>query len=310
MRGESPGAGACGSMAPVNAERHVLSFGEALWDRLPGGAVPGGAAMNLALHLQAAGVPVDVLTRIGNDAAGRDLQRFMEERGLSTRCLQLDQHHATGYVDVDLSEPEAPKFDIHAPVAWDFIDAEALLAQRSWVDVIVYGTLASRNAASRSALLRLLPEASLRVFDINLRLPRPSGTQLAQLLQAAQWAKFNEAELHWAGALFHCSGERDAVAQALRQRFDLELLCLTLGADGAVLYTSDKIYRQSGFEVSVVDSVGCGDAFLGAFLASALQGNALELSLGRASAVAALVATRPGGAPCIHEADIAALLRH
>ena len=58
---------------PDNTMHKVVCFGEVLWDILPGGAVPGGAPMNVAYHLHKQLKNPVLITRIGNDNEGGKL---------------------------------------------------------------------------------------------------------------------------------------------------------------------------------------------------------------------------------------------
>lgn len=291
------------------ARREVLCVGEALWDRLPGGAVPGGAPMNVALRLAAFGADARLLTRVGDDAAGRALLAFMQAGGLDTRFVQVDARHPTGYVDVDTSDAAAARYDIAMPVAWDFIDAEAYLELAGGrVDVLVYGTLGARHPVARSSQLRLLRAAALRVFDLNLRPPHVERATIAELLSGADWVKLNETEVRYIAALENAPREPAPFAGWLRERHGLDLVCITLGAGGALLLNEDRLYRQSAFDVPVVDTVGCGDAFLGTLLSDLLGGRAPEVGLERACAAGAVVARHAGGNPELSEARIREIL--
>jgi fructokinase len=81
----------------------------------------------------------------------------------------------------------------------------------------------------------------------------------------------------------------------------LEVLAVTDGEAGATLHTTAHAVRIAGYPVSVVDTVGCGDAFTASLLAgllgrdlSALDAEALGMVGRRACAAGAIVATRAG----------------
>jgi fructokinase len=57
------------------------------------------------------------------------------------------------------------------------------------------------------------------------------------------------------------------------------------------------MYRQPGFKVDVVDTIGCGDAFLASWLAGMLAGNEPRQTLAEACAIGAKVAAAPGANP-------------
>ena len=87
------------------------------------------------------------------------------------------------------------------------------------------------------------------------------------------------------------------------------MVCVTLGARGAMMLSGDRLYRVAGIPVDVVDSTGAGDVFRGAFIASLLRGDGPQDILRFANLAAALSCTRPGaisGIPAL--AEIQALL--
>ena len=84
--------------------KKVLCFGEILWDRLPSGSKPGGAPMNVALHLNAIGQEVSIASRVGNDQAGKELIDFLGQSGLKTDLIQVDENLPTSEVLVHLDE--------------------------------------------------------------------------------------------------------------------------------------------------------------------------------------------------------------
>lgn len=91
--------------------------------------------------------------------------------------------------------------------------------------------------------------------------------------------------------------------RALRRRHD-GMLCLTLGARGAMLLYGQRLYRVDGYPVEAVDTTGAGDVFRGAFIHALLRGEPPERILRFANAAAALSCTRHGaigGAPSVED---------
>jgi len=83
-----------------------------------------------------------------------------------------------------------------------------------------------------------------------------------------------------------------------------DMVCVTLGARGAMMLSGDRLYRVAGIPVDVVDSTGAGDVFRGAFIASLLRGDGPQDILRFANLAAALSCTRPGaigGIPALAE---------
>lgn len=107
----------------------------------------------------------------------------------------------------------------------------------------------------------------------------------------------------------------EAEAQALTDECDpraaLEVLAarvardavvvVTLGAHGSIAAQGDARFEHAGFVVAAVDTVGCGDAFIGALLVAMASGMGLAAALARGNAAGALAATVHGAIPSLPE---------
>ena len=91
------------------------------------------------------------------------------------------------------------------------------------------------------------------------------------------------------------TGARD-MEQALRALREPHhtLLCVTLGARGAMVLEHDRLEHVPAFQVDVVDTTGAGDVFRGAFIYSLLRGDTTNAIVRFANAAAALACTRHG----------------
>jgi sulfofructose kinase len=82
------------------------------------------------------------------------------------------------------------------------------------------------------------------------------------------------------------------------------MVCVTLGANGAMLITDGNCIAEPAFAVKAVDTTGAGDVFRAAFVYALLNGYAPRQMLRFANAAAALSCTRAGaiaGVPSMHE---------
>ena len=97
--------------------------------------------------------------------------RRLKGRGLSTDCIQVDTGAIpTGFVVVTMAG-SMPSYDIVQPSAWDAMEPTDQLVSAAKDAVVVYGSLAQRDARSRAAITAASNAAAKRVFDINLRKP-------------------------------------------------------------------------------------------------------------------------------------------
>ena len=103
---------------------NAICFGEVLWDMLPDGPQPGGAPLNVAYHLHKLGMRTNIISKIGNDAAGNRLLCLLQQWGIGIDLLQTDGRYATSEVLVTMNEAGEASYEIISPVAWDFIDSD------------------------------------------------------------------------------------------------------------------------------------------------------------------------------------------
>ena len=280
---------------------NVLALGEILWDLLPSGAQPGGAPANFAYHAQALGARAGVVTRVGNDRLGRDLQDHLAAMNLPLDLVQVDETVPTGTVTVELTGDGIPHFTIHEQVAWDQLQPTeaACLAARS-ADAICFGSLAQRGPVSRAAiqqLLRLTADRCLRIFDINLRQHYYSREVIEQSLELANVLKLNETELPVLESMMGLTGSAEAQLAMLADRYGLEVIALTRGAAGSLLYQQGRISECQSRPVQVKDTVGAGDSFTAALVMGLLQGVDLDVVHRAASEVARYVCSCEGATP-------------
>ena len=289
----------------------VTCFGEVLWDVAPQGKTPGGAPMNVALHLQNLGMASSLISRVGQDELGQELLGYIEEKGLSPQYIQRDAQQPTCQVKVDLSDPTDAKYHFDTPTAWDYIELgtdNRKLVKSS--DVLVFGSLASRRGkATQKSLHALLDIAEKSVFDVNFRPPFYTKEFVEKALEQTDVAKVNDEELGIICQWYGFEGNQGEQLFLLQERFGLEALCLTRGAEGAWLLERGNLYKQQGFAVKVQDTIGAGDSFLAAYISQWLMGAQPEDRLKYACAVGALVSSLKGANPQVQPSDISQLLQ-
>lgn len=284
---------------------HVVIFGEMLWDCLPSGPVAGGAPMNVALNLHQLGLSSRLISAVGKDEDGEKLNGFLADFGLPLDLIQIKPNQDTSKVLVDDSDPENIKYTIVSPVAWDFVawNEENDRAVEE-ADAFVFGTLGVRNPESLKTLIRLLHHPTLRVFDANLRPPFYDFEVIETLLGFADILKINEDELEIFADYFETEATIEDLCFYLDQHYPMEIICVTRGAKGAVIYQKGKLFEHPGYSVQVQDSIGAGDAFLSGFIKTYLEEKAPEEILDFACKLGAFVATQKGGTPRYSEGDI------
>jgi fructokinase len=285
----------------------IVCIGEVLWDMLPDGPQPGGAPMNVAIHLKRQNIDPILVSRVGNDLDGRQLREFLTSSGIGLKFLQTDEELPTSRVNIKLDAEKNATYEICEPVAWDNICWDEPLGKLAEeATLIIFGTLASRNDATRRTLLRFLDHSEgLRFLDVNLRPPYDKRELVEQFLGLADFVKLNEEELVKIASWNGVKGSLKKMTVWLSDKYVCPDVCVTRGAKGALLYREGIILEHPGFRVDAVDTVGAGDAFLAGLVAGLLKNNAAGAALDYACATGAYVASKPGAVPQYSPAAIA-----
>lgn len=279
--------------------KEILCIGEILWDRLPSGAKPGGAPMNVALHLNAIGLDAAIASSIGKDKPGDELISFLKKSGVGTEYIQVDENLPTSEVLVHLDEKNNATYEICEPVAWDSIRlTNELMAKAKHSGLMIYGSLASRNPFTRETLMSLLDYDGVKLIDVNFRKPYDSQEVVEALLQKTDIVKLNDDELVvFAGWYNKNNDDEKSLVKWFVSHYNIQMLCVTKGEKGAMLYCDGEFYEHPGFKVNAVDTVGAGDAFLAGLIASLLNKKEPAEALAFACATGAFVASKAGATP-------------
>ena len=281
----------------------IIAIGEILFDIFPNYRRIGGAPFNFAFHLKNFGIPVRFITRVGRDAEGEEICGLLSDSGFDLTDVQIDDHHPTGRVQVELDDKGVPQFDIISDVAYDYIqltDSLQTTLQRE-VDLIYFGTLVQRSPTGFRTLQDVLSRKRRRtrgLYDVNLRPKCYSKPVLLNSLIQTDLVKLNREELALIRAMLNYEGEADNFVGHLMQAYALKLLALTKGEDGNELFTPTGHHAAPAVTPrKIADTVGAGDAFAAVFAAGYLEMWEPEEILQRAADFAARICEIEGAIP-------------
>ncbi len=282
----------------------VVGMGEALWDVLPEGKKIGGAPANFAYHVSQFGLPSCVVSAIGDDALGKEIIENFTSKGLNHLIEEVP--YPTGTVQVEIDQAGIPQYEIKENVAWDNIPYTArleALAERT--KAVCFGSLAQRNVVSRNTINRFLDamphdEESLVVFDVNLRQGFYNKEILCNSMKRCNILKINDEELVTVSRMFGYPGiDLQDKCWILLGKYNLKMLILTCGINGSYVFTPGNVSFQPTPKVEVADTVGAGDSFTAAFIASILKGKSVQEAHSRAVQTSAFVCTKKGAMPIL-----------
>lgn len=303
----------------------IASYGEILWDVFPDQKRLGGAPLNVALRLHSFGVEVAMISSLGNDALGKEALEHIDALGLKTTFIQRNDQ-PTGQVHVTLDEKGAASYEIKEKAAWDAIAwTEENAAAVTDADALIIGSLAFRESVdlenlenleenstppiNLEAIEVLVERSTFTVFDLNLRAPHYDLDIVVGLMEAADMIKLNDEELELIVIAMGIEGETLAdELKLLSAMTETPTVCVTLGAEGAMLFHKGGIHEQVGFPAKVVDTVGAGDSFLATLVYGLLTDETPEDALEVACAVGSIVASKAGANPRVNPEEIDDLL--
>ena len=288
----------------------IVCFGEVLWDVFPTHKTIGGAPLNVALRLQSFQNDVSLISCLGDDTSGDELQLELQKYNISSYYIQKDKEYKTSTVAISLDKNGSASYLINKPCAWDNIKVTSkLISLVKSSEAFVFGSLVARSNTSRNTLVKLLPFSKFSVFDVNLRSPHYHMSSIQVLMNAANFIKFNDDELTEISKGLGIQGasiEQTIVSVATKT--NTASICVTLGEKGAILFYDQRFFYSKGYQVEVIDTVGSGDSFLATLIDVLLKMKAPQLAIDKACAVGALVAKSSGANPMISKVEIDAIM--
>jgi fructokinase len=278
----------------------IVVVGEALIDLAvaPDGAIrahPGGGPFNVARTLGRLGTPVTFIGRVSRDGFGQRLRAALLRDGVTNGgIVDTDDPTTLAVAELDVDGAARYRFYLEGTSAPGLQPEDALERLPDGVTALHVGTLALAVAPAVDAVLAVaerLAGRALVMVDPNCR-PGIGGTKarLDAILPFTDVVKVSEEDLALLGATpasLLASGPR--------------VVLVTRGAAGATIVTSTATTDVPAPRIQVADTIGAGDAFGAAFLASWQDAGgtpaALETAGRFAVAVAARTCERPGAEP-------------
>ncbi|MCA8103874.1 carbohydrate kinase [Burkholderia sp. BCCIQ04A] len=294
----------------------LIVFGEALTDFIRDDAqhwrsIAGGSCWNVARVGARLGVPTAFAGTVSRDTFGDELMRKSADAGLDMRFIrQVDRAPLLAMV---VSKQPPHYFFIgenSADLAFDPADLPAGAFDAA--DIVHVGSLGVVREPLASRLIELAQAARAagkRIsFDPNFRAPMATPSYrdtLHQLSALADWIKVSDEDLR---GLFPELDEAAALAQLRAWAPDATML-VTRGAAGMQLLHRDTVLFQPAFPTEVADTVGCGDASIGGWLASQLaRPDASAAEHLRYAAACAAVVCEHAGAYAPTAAEVAGMI--
>ena len=242
----------------------VVALGELLIDFTENGvsdqgnqlfeANPGGAPCNVLAMLTKLGKKTAFIGKVGNDMFGRRLKDSLEEVGIDTRNLVMDEEVHTTLAFVHTFEDGDRDFSFYRNPGADMmltkgeVQDELIKSSR----IFHFGTLSSTHEGVREATRHAIQVAKenglIITFDPNLREPLwknldDAKAEIEYGMGQCDVLKISDNEVEF------MTGTNDYTAGVakIRERFDIPLILVTMGKEGSRAYYDGRIVEAAPF---------------------------------------------------------------
>jgi fructoselysine 6-kinase len=231
---------------------------------------PGGNAVNVAVLAHRDGHPASYIGWLGNDVYGDLLRQALNKEGIDmSHCRVVDR--VNSHCEVNLVDGERVfSKSTHSATTMLALNDDDLgfVRQHDLVHTSIYSYI-------ERDLQRLSDATSTLSFDFSASWSRD---YLAQNLPFVDVA-----------ILSYPEQTRAAAEQLMRWVFQQgpQLVLLTQGEDGALVFDGQRVCHQNIIETEAVDTLGAGDAYAARFLVDYLGGTSINQAMANAAEAAA-----------------------
>ena len=251
---------------------------------------PGGKGANQAVAAARLGGRVRFLGKLGDDVFRPRLLESLGADDVDTSHTLLDADASTGVALITVNGEGENQIIVvsgsNMRLTPDEVEAERALFDEA--DVVLLQLEIPVESVERA--IRLAKAAGARVL-LN---PAPACELPDALLEQVDFLTPNQSEAE------HLSGlritDRDSAERAARKLLakGVRHVVVTLGAEGALLVTAERVLHVPARPVDVVDTTAAGDAFNGALAYGLAHGRSLDEALTFATEAAAYAVTHRG----------------
>lgn len=255
---------------------------------------PGGGGINVARVADRLGAPACAVFPVGGPV-GELLRRLVKAEGVSCRAVPIAGDTREDFTVFETASGKQFRFVTQgpelAPQEWrNCLDA-FLAAAKTAKFAVVSGSLPPGLAPAFFAEVA----RGLKALGVKLALDTTGEGLKCALGEGIALIKPNQNE--FADLVGEKLADAQALARAARalaQQGRVAAVALTLADEGAILATADKLWRAKAPKVEAVSTVGAGDSFLGAMVASLVKGEAIERAFRKGVAAGTAALLSPG----------------
>lgn len=267
--------------------RKIVGIGETVLDVIfrgdtPTAAVPGGSTFNAMISLGRTvpkalpGVPIVMVTEVGDDHIGDIVTSFMERNGVSTEAVTRNKGTQTHISMAFLDENNDAQYEFYKDHAHAALSSEKVgIVSFQKDDIVLFGSFFAINPVIRDYTRALLQNArkagAIIYYDINFRRNhiKDLPETMCNIEENCGLADFVRGSAEDFQFLYGTSDGKEIYEKYMSK------LCsnfiLTKGAEPIEVYTKTGAYTFPVERIETVSTIGAGDNFNAGFIFSLLQ---------------------------------------
>ena len=253
-----------------------------------------GGAANVAINAATLGVDSILLSVVGNDEAGKNLQNLVENQQNLTPIFHIDQNIATIVkLRVIAKQQQLLRIDFETPPTQQILDAKlsdfAKQIQNN-PNVIILSDYGKGALTHSSEMIKIAKNANLQIFI------DPKGSNY-QKYKNADLITPNRQELAQVVGNWHDENDLILRAENLRKDLNLKALLVTRSEEGMTLIGENNlVINQPARALEVYDVSGAGDTVIATLSAARAAGADWDLAMQFATLAAGIVVGKLGTA--------------
>ncbi|MFA4045075.1 MAG: hypothetical protein HZRFUVUK_001884 [Candidatus Fervidibacterota bacterium] len=278
----------------------------------------GGAELNVAVALSRLGVDSAWISKLVNNPVGRLIVNRARQYGVDVSRVVWSETGRVGIYFLEVGATPRANLVIYDransaintltadELDWDFISRAKVMHMTGITPALSDGA----RKLVEDVVMRLRELDVLLSFDVNYRSKLWSPDEaMRTLIKILPHVDFLFVTYEDAKSVLRIDGTPEEIVKQLRREFASVVAVLTFTEGGAMLCADgETVHYQPPYEISLVDRLGAGDAFVAGALSGWLDGLPWDKCLSKAVAMAALKCTIPGDFAIVERSELETLL--
>lgn len=264
---------------------------------------PGGKGANQAVAAARLGANVSFICKTGSDIFGHQSQQLFEQEGIDTSFIFSDSRNPSGVALITVDSHAENCIVVASGANANLMPADLMSAQKAIEEADIVLMQLEIPMETVEYVARVACENNKTVV-LN---PAPARPLSKELLRNLSIITPNETEAEMISGVKITDMASATEAARVISNMGVDQVIITLGAKGALVYTSGLAEEVASFKVEAVDTTAAGDIFNGALAVAISEERSLKEAVRFAAKAAAISVTRVGAqssAPYRNEVDV------